>query len=60
MLLGREGGFLGLIPLIRQFLDSADIDVDTRCSITQYLNFISVRPFLVKNENTFRSVLLEK
>ncbi|CAI4222007.1 unnamed protein product [Auanema sp. JU1783] len=40
---GREDGFPGLIPLIKQYLDSADVDVDTRCSIAQYLNFISKR-----------------
>ncbi|KAK5976210.1 hypothetical protein GCK32_004695 [Trichostrongylus colubriformis] len=42
---GREGddNFPGLVPLIKQYLDSADVDVDTRCTISQYLNFISVR-----------------
>uniref|UniRef100_A0A1I8A3E1 Glutamate--cysteine ligase n=1 Tax=Steinernema glaseri TaxID=37863 RepID=A0A1I8A3E1_9BILA len=35
--------FPGLVPLIRQFLDSADVDVDTRCTISQYLNFIQKR-----------------
>lgn len=40
---GKENGFPGLISLIRQFLDSADVDVDTRCTISQYLNFISKR-----------------
>lgn len=39
---GKKNGFPGLISLIRQFLDSADVDVDTRCTISQYLNFISV------------------
>ncbi|CAD5217058.1 unnamed protein product [Bursaphelenchus xylophilus] len=38
---GKE--FPGLVPLIRQFLDGADVDVDTRCTITQYLNFIQKR-----------------
>uniref|UniRef100_A0A915D7R7 Glutamate--cysteine ligase n=1 Tax=Ditylenchus dipsaci TaxID=166011 RepID=A0A915D7R7_9BILA len=38
---GKE--FPGLIPLIRQFLDGADVDVDTRCTITQYLTFIQKR-----------------
>lgn len=40
--LGDGKEFPGLIPLIRQFLDGADVDVDTRCTITQYLNFIQV------------------
>uniref|UniRef100_A0A7E4ZRV4 Glutamate--cysteine ligase n=1 Tax=Panagrellus redivivus TaxID=6233 RepID=A0A7E4ZRV4_PANRE len=38
---GKE--FPGLVPLIRQFLDGADLDVDTRCTITQYLTFIQRR-----------------
>ncbi|CAD6192123.1 unnamed protein product [Caenorhabditis auriculariae] len=40
---GKENGFPGLINLIRQYLDGADVDVDTRCTISQYLNFISKR-----------------
>ncbi|CAI5442367.1 unnamed protein product [Caenorhabditis angaria] len=40
---GKGDEFPGLISLIRQFLDSADVDVDTRCTIAQYLNFISKR-----------------
>lgn len=43
--LGDGKEFPGLIPLIRQFLDGADVDVDTRCTITQYLNFIQVNVF---------------
>lgn len=35
--------FPGLVPLIRQFLDGADVDVDTRCTINQYLSFIQKR-----------------
>uniref|UniRef100_A0A0K0EM21 Glutamate--cysteine ligase n=1 Tax=Strongyloides stercoralis TaxID=6248 RepID=A0A0K0EM21_STRER len=38
---GKE--FTGLVPLLKQFLDSADIDVDTRCTISQYLSFIQKR-----------------
>uniref|UniRef100_A0AC35THR5 Glutamate--cysteine ligase n=1 Tax=Rhabditophanes sp. KR3021 TaxID=114890 RepID=A0AC35THR5_9BILA len=38
---GKE--FTGLVPLLRQFLDGADIDVDTRCTISQYLSFIQKR-----------------
>lgn len=40
---GRGDEFPGLVPLIRQYLDSADVDVDTRCTISQYLNFIQKR-----------------
>lgn len=39
---GTDEGFPGLVPLIKQYLDSADVDVDTRCTVSQYLNFISV------------------
>lgn len=37
---GKE--FPGLVTLMRQFLDGADVDVDTRCTIAQYLTFIQV------------------
>ncbi|KAI1727434.1 glutamate-cysteine ligase domain-containing protein [Ditylenchus destructor] len=40
---GDGKDFPGLVPLIRQFLDGADVDVDTRCTITQYLTFIQKR-----------------
>lgn len=40
---GKGDEFPGLVPLIKQYLDSADVDVDTRCTISQYLNFISKR-----------------
>ncbi|CAD6198734.1 unnamed protein product [Caenorhabditis auriculariae] len=40
---GKENEFPGLINLIFQYLDDAEVDVDTRCTITQYLNFISKR-----------------
>lgn len=39
---GNGSDFPGLIHLIRQFLDGADVDVDTRCTISQYLAFIQV------------------
>lgn len=35
--------FPGLIPLIRMYVNSIDIDVDTRCTILQYLRLISKR-----------------
>lgn len=40
---GKGDEFPGLVPLIRQYLDSADVDVDTRCTVSQYLNFIQKR-----------------
>lgn len=39
---GKGDEFPGLVPLIRKYLDGADVDVDTRCSISQYLSFIQV------------------
>ncbi|KAL4217769.1 hypothetical protein ACF0H5_022508 [Mactra antiquata] len=33
----------GLIPLINKYIDMVEIDVDTRCTIQQYLNLISCR-----------------
>ena len=35
--------FPGLIPLVRMYINSIDIDVDTRCTIMQYLRLISKR-----------------
>jgi glutamate--cysteine ligase catalytic subunit len=38
-----ETGFPGLIPLINSYLDSIDLDIETRCAIQKYLNFVSAR-----------------
>ena len=38
-----QDGFPGLIPLIHMYLSSINIDVDTRCTIRQYLSLISQR-----------------
>lgn len=35
--------FPGLIPLIKQYLNSVDIDIDTSCTIQNYLKLISKR-----------------
>lgn len=40
---GKPGEFPGLIPLIRMFISSMDVDVDTQCTIQQYLNLIQKR-----------------
>nr|AAV48595.2 gamma-glutamylcysteine synthetase [Laeonereis acuta] len=41
---GKAGEFPGLIPLIKSFLESVDdCDVDTSCTISQYLSLISKR-----------------
>ncbi|XP_063851071.1 glutamate--cysteine ligase catalytic subunit-like [Scylla paramamosain] len=40
---GKGDEFVGLIPLVRQYLGALDMDADTACTIGQYLNFISAR-----------------
>ncbi|KAK2170252.1 hypothetical protein NP493_1155g00000 [Ridgeia piscesae] len=41
---GKSGEFPGLVPLIYQFLHSVDdLDVDTSCTISQYLHLIQER-----------------
>lgn len=36
-------GFPGLIPLVESYLDSMNVDVETRCEIAQYLSLIKGR-----------------
>ena len=38
-----DGGFVGLIPLVESYLDSMNVDVETRCEIAQYLDLIKGR-----------------
>jgi len=40
---GSSEKFTGLIPFIRDYMDNIEIDVDTRCTVKQYLDFISDR-----------------
>ncbi|GFS51864.1 glutamate--cysteine ligase catalytic subunit [Trichonephila inaurata madagascariensis] len=40
---GKKNEFPGLVPLIQKFLSSMDVDVDTQCSIQQYLQLIKLR-----------------
>ena len=40
---GSSEKFTGLIPFIRDYMDNIEIDVDTRCTVKQYLDFISMR-----------------
>lgn len=40
---GKRGEFPGLIPLIKKYLDSVEIDLQVSCSIMEYLNLISKR-----------------
>jgi len=35
--------FRGLIPLIRRYLESTDIDIEVKCKLDEYLNLISNR-----------------
>jgi glutamate--cysteine ligase catalytic subunit len=38
-----EGFFPGLIPLVESYLNSVNVDVETRCSLARYLDFIRKR-----------------
>ena len=40
---GKEGEFVGLIPLVRQYLDSMEMRADERDDIDGYLRLISGR-----------------
>ncbi|KAJ8655256.1 hypothetical protein O0I10_009124 [Lichtheimia ornata] len=40
---GQENGFPGFIPLIHNYLDSTNIDIETRCKLSSYLSLISKR-----------------
>lgn len=40
---GKPGEFAGLLPLIEQYAQSVDCDVDTCCTISQYLKLIRQR-----------------
>lgn len=38
-----DGSFPGLIPLVESYLDSVNVDVETRCELAQYLDLIKGR-----------------
>ncbi|KAH8287586.1 hypothetical protein KR054_010436 [Drosophila jambulina] len=40
---GKSNVFPGLVPLIRSYLQSMEVDTDTHCTIEQYLRFIEKR-----------------
>ncbi|KAH8292703.1 hypothetical protein KR018_003228 [Drosophila ironensis] len=40
---GKANVFPGLVPLIRSYLQSMEVDTDTHCTIEQYLRFIQKR-----------------
>jgi glutamate--cysteine ligase catalytic subunit len=39
----NDGGFPGLIPLVESYLNSMNVDVETRCDIATYLDLIRKR-----------------
>lgn len=43
VLLTQEGVFPGLIPILNSYLENMEVDVDTRCSILNYLKLIKKR-----------------
>jgi len=40
---GKAGGFPGLIPLVESYLNSVNVDVETRCELARYLSLIRKR-----------------
>jgi glutamate--cysteine ligase catalytic subunit len=40
---GRSDGFPGLIPLVESYLNSVNVDVETRCELARYLDLIRKR-----------------
>lgn len=36
-------GFPGLVPLVESYLNSVNVDVETRCELARYLDFIQKR-----------------
>ncbi|TRY96962.1 hypothetical protein DNTS_033570 [Danionella cerebrum] len=40
---GKEGVFTGLIPMLNSYLENMEVDVDTRCTILNYLKLIKRR-----------------
>ncbi|EEQ33792.1 glutamate-cysteine ligase [Microsporum canis CBS 113480] len=40
---GSSDGFPGLIPLVESYLDSLNVDVETRCALAKYLDLIRCR-----------------
>ncbi|XP_067150277.1 glutamate--cysteine ligase catalytic subunit isoform X4 [Apteryx mantelli] len=41
--LSKEGFFPGLIPILNSYLENMEVDVDTRCTILNYLKLIKKR-----------------
>lgn len=43
LLYRQEGVFQGLIPILNCYLENMEVDVDTRCTILNYLKLIKKR-----------------
>jgi len=39
----KDGGFPGLLPLIVTYLNSVNVDIETRCELDQYLELVKLR-----------------
>lgn len=54
----QEGVFQGLIPILNCYLENMEVDVDTRCTILNYLKLIKKRAsgkFPLKDKNIVTS-----
>eukprot|EP00128_Syssomonas_multiformis_P015128 Colp12_sorted_trinity150504_noHs@6818 len=40
---GKEGVFAGLLPMVQVYVDTMNVDVETRCKVAQYLSLVSKR-----------------
>uniref|UniRef100_S4R6I2 Glutamate--cysteine ligase n=1 Tax=Petromyzon marinus TaxID=7757 RepID=S4R6I2_PETMA len=40
---GKVGVFQGLVPIVNSFLEDMEVDVETRCTISDYMELISKR-----------------
>ena len=47
----QEGVFPGLIPVLNSYLESMEVDVDTRCSILNYLKSPPNSPKETRTQN---------
>lgn len=43
--LGEKDEFPGLVPLVLEFLDECDVDIETRETVTNYMRLIQVRSY---------------
>ncbi|XP_064623415.1 glutamate--cysteine ligase-like isoform X2 [Lineus longissimus] len=52
---GKENVFPGLVPVIKDYLANMEVDIDTHCTIQQYLTFIQKRASAESNTTFSRS-----